>query len=231
MPRTALRSMAGSMSMSVKADNDDHGVLMDRIYRHQRYIYDLTRKYYLFGRDRLIAEMGLKPGDRLVEVGCGTARNLVKIAKAYPQVELFGLDASLEMLKSAEETIRRAGLSNRIKLAHGYAEDLSPAMFGETKPFEAALFSYSLSMIPDWKGAIGAAAANLAPDGLIHVVDFGDLTGLGTLGRAAMLAWLALFHVAPRVELLESLKQQKGANLRFLPGRYAFLLSAKTLSI
>ncbi len=221
--------MAGSTSMSVKADNDDHGVLMDRIYRHQRYIYDLTRKYYLFGRDRLIAEIGLKPGDRLVEIGCGTARNLVKIAKAYPQVELFGLDASLEMLKSAEETIRRAGLSHRITLAHGYAENLSPAMFGESKPFEAALFSYSLSMIPDWKAAIAAASANLAPGGHIHVVDFGDLTGLGRLGRTAMLAWLALFHVAPRVELLASLEQQKGARLRFLRGRYAFLLSAGRL--
>jgi len=217
--------------MSVKADNDDHGVLMDRIYRHQRYIYDLTRKYYLFGRDRLIAEMNLKPGDRLVEVGCGTARNLVKIAKAYPQVKLYGLDASLEMLKSAEETIRRAGLSDRITLAHGYAEALSPAMFGETKPFEAALFSYSLSMIPDWKAAISAASANLAAGGLIHIVDFGDLTGLGSLARKAMLGWLALFHVAPRVELLESLEQQKGAALRFLPGRYAFLLTASSLNI
>jgi len=217
--------------MSVKADNDDHGVLMDRIYRHQRYIYDLTRKYYLFGRDRVIAEMALKPGDRVVEVGCGTARNLVKLAKAYPDVVLFGLDASLEMLKSAEETIRRAGLSHRITLAHGYAEALSPAMFGETEPFEAALFSYSLSMIPDWKAAIAAASSNLAPGGHIHAVDFGDLTGLGRLGRSAMLAWLALFHVAPRVELLQSLEQQNGAVLRFLPGRYAFLLTASSLSL
>lgn len=217
--------------MSAKADNDDHGVLMDRVYRHQRYIYDLTRKYYLFGRDRLIAEIGLKPGDRLVEVGCGTARNLVKIAQAYPDVQLFGLDASIEMLKSAEETIRRAGLEGRIRLAHGYAENLAPAMFGESKAFDAALFSYSLSMIPDWKGAIRAARAALVPGGMIHVVDFGDLTGLGALGRAAMLAWLALFHVAPRVELLKSLEQQKGAALRFLPGRYAFLLSAIELNI
>ena len=133
--------MADSTFMSAKADNDDHGVLMDRIYRHQRYIYDLTRKYYLFGRDQLIAEIGLRPGDRVVEVGCGTARNLVKMAQAYPGVMLFGVDASLEMLKSAEETIRRAGLAGRIKLAHGYAEALSPAMFGESKPFDAVVFS------------------------------------------------------------------------------------------
>lgn len=228
--------MAGSMSMSGKADlpkagSADHADLMDRIYRHQRYIYDLTRKYYLFGRDRLIAEMGLKPNQRLVEIGCGTARNLVKIARRYPQAQLFGLDASQEMLKSAEETVKRAGLSHRIKLAHAYAEDLTPAMFGESAAFDACLFSYSLSMIPNWRKALKAASQNLAPGGKIHIVDFGDLTGLGRLGRAAMLGWLGLFHVAPRVELLQSLEQQQGTQLRLLAGRYAFLLTANSLNI
>jgi S-adenosylmethionine-diacylgycerolhomoserine-N-methlytransferase len=217
--------------MSAKPETADHSDLMDRIYRHQRYIYDITRKYYLFGRDRMIRELDLKPGDRLVEVGCGTARNLVRIAKAYPDARLFGLDASHEMLKSAADTVRRAGLEDRITLAHGYAEALAPAMFGETAPFEAALFSYSLSMIPDWKAAINAAARNLAPDGRIHIVDFGDLTGLGGLGRAAMLGWLGLFHVSPRVELLQRLEQEPGAALRLLPGRYAFLFTAGSLAV
>ena len=35
---------------------------MDRIYRYQRYIYDLTRKYYLLGRDRLIAGLNVPEG-------------------------------------------------------------------------------------------------------------------------------------------------------------------------
>ena len=215
----------------MSAKPESHSDLMDRIYRHQRYIYDITRKYYLFGRDRLIREMALKPGDRLVEIGCGTARNLVKIARAYPEARMFGLDASHEMLKSAAETVARAGLSDRITLAHGYAENLAPAMFGETKPFEACLFSYSLSMIPDWKGAINAASQNLAPGGRIHIVDFGDLTGLGGLARAAMMGWLHLFHVAPRVELLERLEHEPGAALRLLPGRYAFLLTAGNVHV
>jgi S-adenosylmethionine-diacylgycerolhomoserine-N-methlytransferase len=209
----------------------DHSALMDRIYRHQRYIYDITRKYYLFGRDRLIRELALKPGDRLVEIGCGTARNLVKIARAYPGVRLYGLDASHEMLKSAAETVARAGLQDRITLAHGYAEALNPAMFEEAVPFDAALFSYSLSMIPDWKAAINAASANLVPAGHVHIVDFGDLTGLGRLARAAMLGWLNLFHVAPRTELLARLEGETGARLRFLPGRYAFLFTAGKLSL
>ena len=58
-----------------------HAALMDRVYRRQRYIYDLTRRYYLFGRDKLIRELALKPGEAVVEVGCGTARNLIRIAR------------------------------------------------------------------------------------------------------------------------------------------------------
>ena len=204
---------------------------MNRMYRSQRHIYDITRRYYLLGRDQLIARLRPAAGQAVLEVGCGTARNLVRIAKAYPEARLFGLDASHEMLKSAADTVRRAGLEDRITLTHGYAENLAPAMFGETAPFEAVLFSYSLSMIPDWKAAINAAARNLAPGGRIHIVDFGDLTGLGSLGRAAMLTWLGLFHVSPRVELLQRLEHEPSAALRLLPGRYAFLFTASALSV
>ena len=57
-----------------KAEHERHAApstpLMDRIYRHQRHVYDVTRKYYLLGRDRLIdrpAPAGRRPGagDRL----------------------------------------------------------------------------------------------------------------------------------------------------------------------
>ena len=203
----------------------EHGVLMDRVYRRQRYIYDLTRKYYLFGRDRLIRELALKPGARVAEIGCGTARNLVRIARAYPEARLFGLDASQVMLETAAKTLQRNGLCEQIALAHGYAEELSPAMFGQTQPFDACVFSYSLSMIPDWKKALNAASQCLSPGGRIHVVDFGDLAGLGALPRSLLLKWLALFHVAPRVELLQSFESEQESSLRILPLRYAFLLT------
>lgn len=202
-----------------------HAELMDQVYRYQRYVYDLTRKYYLFGRDRLIRELDLRPGERLVEVGCGTARNLIAMARRYPEARLFGLDASREMLKTAAEAIARAGLTDRICLAHGYAEDLSPAMFGEKAPFNRAVFSYSLSMIPQWQQALSSAAAVLTPNGRIHVVDFGDLKGLGRAGRVILLAWLRLFHVAPREELLHTIEREPQGSLRLLPGRYAFLLT------
>jgi len=46
---------------------------MDRMYRYTRHVYDLSRKYYLFGRDRLLRKMQIAEGDRVIEVGCGTA--------------------------------------------------------------------------------------------------------------------------------------------------------------
>jgi S-adenosylmethionine-diacylgycerolhomoserine-N-methlytransferase len=203
-----------------------HTELMDLVYRRQRHVYDFTRKYYLLGRDELIRGLAAKPGDTVVEVGCGTGRNLVKMARRYPATRFCGLDASREMLKTAELTIERAGLSDRIHLAHGLAENLSPAMFGLEKPFAAAVFSYSLSMIPDWKQALTRAGAAVA-DGRIHIVDFGDLRDLRMVARILRF-WLRLFHVTPRDEILrkiESLRhlEEQSTHLRILPAHYAFV--------
>ena len=211
----------------------DHSALMDDVYRHQRYIYDLTRKYYLFGRDTLIRDLALRDGERVIEIGCGTARNLIAIARRYPGARLYGLDASHEMLKSAAAAIARHGLSGRIKLVHAYAEDLTPQLFGEEAPFDRAIFSYSLSMIPDWRKALRAAAAAVRPGGQIHAVDFGDLTGLGRMIAGILKWWLHRFHVEPRVEILQTLERHRSAGgaLRVLLARYAFILRGSPDSI
>src|SRR5262249_11495831 len=206
-----------------------HAVLMDRVYRHQRYFYDLTRKYYLLGRDRLVRDLDARPGESVVEIGCGTARNLIRIAGAYPNVRLYGLDASMEMLRTASDSVRSANLSGRISLQHGLAEHLTPGFFGSTRIFDHAVFSYSLSMIPDWRAALLAAADCVRQDGFIHVVDFGDLKSLWAPASRGLRAWLRLFHVAPRDELLKALEHAAGArecSLHILPGRYAFVLKA-----
>jgi S-adenosylmethionine-diacylgycerolhomoserine-N-methlytransferase len=207
-----------------------HGALMDRIYRRQRHIYDFTRKYYLFGRDTLINRLDLKPDARVLEVGCGTARNLIRIAKEYPDAKLYGLDASAQMLATAQHSLAHAGLATRVKLIEAYAENLAPGLFGESEPFDAIVFSYSLSMIPDWKQALRAATMTLAPDGVLHIVDFGDLRGLVRPVEAMLRSWLGLFHVAPRAELLETLEKNPitRTRLTLLPGRYAFLLSCRS---
>ena len=212
-----------------------HAVLMDRVYRRQRYIYDFTRKYYLLGRDRLVRDLGAQPGERIVEVGCGTARNLIRVAERYPGARLYGLDASAEMLRTAAESIARAKLTDRIILKHGLAEDMTPGFFGLDRAFDHAIFSYSLSMIPDWRAALQAASGSVRPEGFVHVVDFGDLKTLWPPVGSALRAWLRLFHVAPRDELLRALESARARSKEYsffvLPGRYAFVLKASPSAI
>ncbi|HEX3429883.1 MAG TPA: class I SAM-dependent methyltransferase [Rhizomicrobium sp.] len=212
---------------------DPHGALMNAVYRRQRHIYNFTRRYYLVGRDDLIHRLNLQPGDRAVEIGCGTARNLIAIARRYPGARLFGLDASSEMLQTAQEDVNRAGLAGRILLRHGFAEALSPELFGESPSFDSAIFSYSLSMIPDWRHALAAAGAALSDGGRLHIVDFGDFASMPRAAAAALRSWLRRFHVVPRGELLDALERaapESGGELRLYPGRYAFCWSGKRSS-
>jgi S-adenosylmethionine-diacylgycerolhomoserine-N-methlytransferase len=171
--------------------------LMDRIYRHQRHVYNATRKYYLLGRDPMIARLQPRPGDAVLEIGCGTGRNLIAAACRYPQARFFGVDISTAMLATAATSVARAGLAGRIRLAQGDATRReSPAAFGDT-PFARIFMSYSLSMIPDWRGALDVAMAMVPPGGQLHIVDFGGQEHLPATFRGLLRTWLAQFHVAP----------------------------------
>lgn len=176
---------------------------MNRMYKWTRHVYDASRKYYLLGRDRLIRELDAKPGEIVVEIGCGTARNLIKMAQKYPDSKFYGLDASEEMLKTAAEAVEKAGLSKRIKLAHGFAQNFDPnVMFGlPGGAVDKFVFSYALSMIPPWQESIDHALALMKPRGEIHIVDFGSQQGLPKWFRAFLFWWLDLFGVHYRPEL------------------------------
>ena len=174
---------------------------MDGIYRHQRHIYDLTRRYYLLGRNDLIAALKPPAGGSVLEIGCGTARNLILTTERYSNVKLHGIDISAEMLKSAESTVARNSLSGRVRLAQGDATRFDANELFGVKQFDRVFFSYSLSMIPGWETALHQAIAATAPGGQLHVVDFGQQSALpGWFGRG-LKAWLARFHVTPRANL------------------------------
>jgi len=195
-----------------------HGAMMDQVYRHQRHIYNLSRRYFLFGRDRLIASLKPPPGGHVLEVGCGTARNLILAARLYPDTVCYGVDVSRRMLETARASVERAGLAERIFLGEGDAADFDPQrLFGRTA-FDRIFFSYSLSMIPPWPGALDRGASLLAPGGRLHVVDFGQQERLPRWFRGMLFGWLDRFHVAPRAELeqaLSELAKRRGADLTF----------------
>jgi S-adenosylmethionine-diacylgycerolhomoserine-N-methlytransferase len=183
-----------------------HDQAMDRMYRHQRHFYDATRRYYLVGRDRLINDLGVPPGGSVLEIGCGTGRNLVKVAEKYPSAWVFGIDISTEMLKSASRAVARAEGAGRIRLARGDAVSFEPeAAFGVTR-FDRIFFSYTLSMIPDWQGALRRAQQFLAQGGQLHVADFGQCEDLPGFVRPLLFAWLRRFQVTPRAELKQAFR-------------------------
>ena len=191
---------------------------MNRMYRLQRHIYDATRLYYLLGRDRMVANLRPASGASVLEIGCGTARNLVHAARLYPNAHFFGIDVSTEMLTSAIAAISRAGLAGRIKVAHGDATAAHPQKLFAVASFDHVMISYSLSMIPDWRHVLKAAADNLKPGGRLHVVDFGNQERLPAIARVLLKQWLAVFNVTPRDDLereLLAVVEACGADLRF----------------
>jgi S-adenosylmethionine-diacylgycerolhomoserine-N-methlytransferase len=185
----------------------DAAALMDRMYRRQRYIYDLSRKFYLLGRDEAISRLRPAPGDKVLEIGCGTGRNLVKLAQAYPETRLFGLDVSREMLATAAASTAHARLASRIGLAQADATAFDPQGLFGCASFERLMISYALSMIPPWREALGRALDVVAPSGSLQIVDFGDCAGLPRPFKAGLRRWLAAFDVTPRDDLARALEE------------------------
>jgi S-adenosylmethionine-diacylgycerolhomoserine-N-methlytransferase len=223
------------MPEDVSAPLAGHADHMDRMYRYTRHVYDASRKYFLLGRDLLLKKMAIKPGDRVLEMGCGTARNLIKLAKNFPSASYYGLDASNSMLETAKTSVEKRGLSDKIDLKFCYAEKVEhQATFGLADPFDVIFFSYSLSMMPTWPQAIDAALANLKPAGKVYIVDFWDQAELPKAFGFVLKKFLAAFHVHHRPELMEYLKKMeadKRCTLEIQPlfGRYAYIAALEPM--
>ena len=106
---------------------------------------------------------------RILEVGCGTGKNLMQLGRAFPQARLWGLDLSGDMLAVARKKLQ--DLAPRLTLIQAAYD----RPVGEAHPFDLVVFSYALSMFnPGWEEALEAAHNDLAKGGAIAVVDFYD---------------------------------------------------------
>jgi S-adenosylmethionine-diacylgycerolhomoserine-N-methlytransferase len=170
---------------------------MDRIYRTQRHFYDLTRRPYLLGRGTLICNLAPPASGHVLEIGCGTAWNLIRAANLYPEAYFYGLDVSHVMLETARYSTDVRSLSGRIELAQADATSFNGAELFGLNEFDRIFVSYTLSMIRDWKRVVARAIEALAPGGSLHIVDFGQCEQLPAAFRVLLFAWLARFSVAP----------------------------------
>lgn len=218
------------MEMARKSPSENQRERLNNLYRFQRHFYDITRRFFLFGRDELLREMNVQPGESVLEVGCGTGRNLLELSRIEPQARLFGLDASDEMLKTAGAKLDARDKAKEIILRQDLAEEFSyRRTFHRLEPFDKIFISYSLSMFPKWQEALTNALDNLKPGGDLYIVDFWDgAGGLPAWFNRLLRWWLSLFKVHARPEFLVFLKDLRsrgegGLTVMSVGRRYAFI--------
>lgn len=185
-----------------------------RIPRPRRYgpaarWYDVLsgeRPVYRAGRVAAIRLLGLEPGDRVLDVGCGTGLNFPLLEDAVGRSgRIVGVDASPAMLERAEARIVSQGWTN-VRTVHGDAGRLTALLtdadaLDALSAFDAVLFTYSLSVIDRWAKTWSQAMALLRPSGRVAVVDLALPTGawrvLSPLARLACLTGGADPHRHP----------------------------------
>ena len=168
----------------------DHIAFLDRYYSKVHRIYDATRKYYLLGRDSLLDEIIAQSPTAVLEVGCGTGRNLGILKRRLPAAELGAVEPCSSMRNHTLAKHPSLAMSEQV------VEDADLHGLLSRAP-EVIFFSYSLSMVQDKTRALDACLEALAPNGRLYVLDFGNLAGLGRPGRHVFRRWLHGFHVFP----------------------------------
>src|SRR6478609_2505813 len=134
-----LGSHAATRALLVTVVDND---LVSRVYEKLSSVYDFTFGPVLHpGRVDAIRRMGIKPGDRVLEVGVGTGIN----AGLYPRdCAVTGIDLSESMLEKARDRVARKGVRN-VRLLEMDAADLK---FAEGT-FDIVYAPYLISVVPD----------------------------------------------------------------------------------
>ena len=117
-------------------------------------------------RVRAVKKLELCPGARVLEVGCGTGRNLAYLVNAVgPQGVVYGVDASDGMLAKAKELCDRRGWQNVRLLQQDAGEMTLP------EPVDGVLFSLSYAVMPASRQVLAQAWKQLRSGGRVVIMD------------------------------------------------------------
>jgi phosphatidylethanolamine/phosphatidyl-N-methylethanolamine N-methyltransferase len=138
-PEEIIGSDAATRALSVTAVEND---FVTRVYENITWAYDYTFGPTLHpGRVDAIRRMGIRSGERVLEVGVGTGINL----SLYPSgCSVTGIDLTGSMLDKARERVAREGIRN-VRLLEMDAADMK---FAEGT-FDIVYAPYLISVVPD----------------------------------------------------------------------------------
>ncbi len=174
--------------------------------------YDVLagERVYAVGRDVAISALRLGSGDRVLDVGCGTGLNFGRLLDSVgPMGRVVGVDRSPAMLGVAR---RKFPELDRVVLIHADATQLPRDRLIEAAApataYDAVLFTYSLSLMPQWPIAWRQATALLRDGGRVAVVDMQLPVGRARLAAPAARIACALGGSDPTARPWELLERE-----------------------
>lgn len=156
-------------------------------------LYDPMVK--LLGGDRarraLIEQAALLPGQRVLDVGCGTGTLAVMLKRLHPGVEVTGIDPDLRALARAKRKAERSGLS--IRFDRGFSDEL-PYLDASFDRVISSLMFHHLETETEKENSLREIRRVLRPGGSLHLMDFG-----GSNSHPGGF-WARLFHSSSRLK-------------------------------
>ncbi|AZS36006.1 Aklanonic acid methyltransferase DnrC [Microbacterium lemovicicum] len=193
------------------------------------------RWVYRAGRLAGVQLLAPRPGDVVVDLGCGTGLNFLLLFEAVgPRGMIIGVDRSPDMLDRARRRVDRAGWDGQVRLLQADAVRLDPSDVVDLagRPADALFSTYALSVIGDRQTAWNLSLETLRPEARACVVDMQPPRGtwrfLSPLARLACAAggaditarpWRLLERVADPSTLRRS--ERKGGHIVVVAGDIA----------
>jgi len=152
-------------------------------YRAVASVYDLVSlewPVYRLPRLTAIAALNLRPGQRVLDVGCGTGLNLDPLHSALGRTgSVTAVDASPQMLAAARRRAQRRGWHDDTFIC----ADMTELPASSLPLADAAVVTFALSLMGEWQAALDTVIEAVRPGGSVAVA---DLTfAAGRLARPA----------------------------------------------